>query len=114
MTKDQTIAQLTAQLNQPQAQVHVPESLGPIKMFGRIFGLVGTAVNVCSTALGTIDKTVYNFDKQLDKGFQMANIASEGMLLDFANDEIVAGARRRVSTATANAEADTIIASLTK
>ena len=112
MTKDQQIAQLNAQLNQPHAQA--PESLGPFKVIGRLFGLVGVAVNVTATALGTVDKTVYNFDKQLDKGFQMANIASEGMLLDFANDEIVNSAKRRVSTATANAEADAIIASLSK
>lgn len=112
MTKDQQIQQLTAQLNQQNSRA--PESLGPFKMIGRVFGLVGTSVNVCSTALGTVDKTVFNFDKQLDKGFKAMDIASEGMLLDLANDEIISSAKRRVATETANAEADAIIASLTK
>jgi len=111
MTKDQQIAQLSVQLNQ---QANQPESLGLFKMVGRVFGLVGTTVNVASTALNSVDKTVANLDKQLDSGFRMLDKVVLDIELDLANDNIINDAKRRATSETAKAEADAIIASLTK
>ena len=115
MTQKQQIEQLQAQINaQTNLPVTQPESLGPLKAMGRVFGLIGVSVNVASTALNAVDRTTTNLSRQLDRGFHAVDIASEGMINDLLTDELVADANRRIRKIEAEAEVESILSALSK
>lgn len=80
--------------------------MGPLKLFGVIFGTIGTAAQA-------VERLVTGTDKLVGTGFKAIDIAIEGGMEELETDNIVEGAKRRVRREKANAEADEIIAKLT-
>ena len=90
-----------------------PQSIGPFKAIGMLLGTIApVAAAIHRTATGA-ESFVDNSFNLVDSGFKAVDLIVDNALLDFANDNIVADAKRKVAKATAEAEAKAIIAGLT-
>ena len=81
--------------------------MGPLKLFGIVFGTVGTAAKA-------VERVVIGTDNLVATGFKAIDIAIEGGMEELETDNIVEGAKRRVRRAEATDKADQIIAALEK
>ena len=79
--------------------------MGPMKLMGTVFGVVGTSVQA-------VEKVVINSDELIGTGFEAIHLAVNGGMEDLKTDQIVDDAKRRVRRVTAQTEADAIIAEL--
>lgn len=94
---------------QPQA---TQPSIGPFKALGMLFGMLGTAIGTANKGLLVVDESVTVVHTNVVKAGEAIDIVVNGALADFANDELVNDAKRKIARATAEAEAKTIIANL--
>lgn len=90
-----------------------PQSVGPFKAIGMLLGTIAPIAGAMHRTATGLESTVDSSFGLVDKGFQAVDLIVDNSLLDFANDNIVADAKRKVAKATAEAEAKAIIASLT-
>ena len=90
----------------------VVESSGPFQIIGKCFGMIGNVVNLGNTVISSVDRSATRIAMDLDKGFDAVDLVIDNAMLDFANDNLVADAKRRIRAQTAQAEADVIIAGL--
>ena len=79
--------------------------MGPMKLLGTMFGVVGTSVQA-------VERVVVNTDSLIQTGFDAIDLAVDGGMEDLKTDKIVEDANRRVRRVTAETEADAIIAKL--
>ena len=79
--------------------------MGPLKMLGMVFNTVGTVINVA-------DNTVTRTSNLINDGFDMLDTAVAGAKQDFATDQIVDDATRKVAVKRAQAKSTLLIAKL--
>lgn len=79
-----------------------------------IFSAIGSTLNIVTTIATSLDRTVTRTDKLIGNGFDSIDLIVDNAMEDFATDNIVANAKRKIRIAEANAEATTILASLAK
>lgn len=94
-----------------QTPVEQP-SIGPFKALGMLFGMIGTAINAGNKVILTADKGIDIIYTNVGKGGDAIDIVVNGALADFANDELVNDAKRKIKRVTAEAEAKAITDSL--
>lgn len=90
-----------------------PQSMGPFKAIGLLFGVIAPLAATANRTATGVESLVDNTFGLVDSGFKAVDLIVDNALLDFANDNIVADAKRKVAKATAEAEAKAIIAGLT-
>ena len=86
-----------------------PNTVGPFKAIGLLLGTIAPVAGAIHRAAEGAESFVDNSFDLVDKGFQAIDLLVDNAMLDFANDNIVADAKRSVATATARAEAKAII-----
>lgn len=91
----------------------VAVAIGPFKAIGMLLGTIAPVASAIHRGATGIESFVDNSFNLVDDGFEAIDLLVDNALLDFANDNIVQDAKRKVATATAQAEAKAIIASLT-
>jgi hypothetical protein len=80
--------------------------MGPFKVIGKVFGMIGKSVELAESQLT-------NISKASDASWAMAHIALDGVAEDLKADNILASAERNKRISVAQAEADAIMAELT-
>lgn len=87
-------------------------TVGPFKAIGMLLGVIAPIASACHRTATGLEATVDGVFNQVDNAFEAIDLVVDNAMLDFANDNIVADAKRTVARATAEAEAKAIIASL--
>lgn len=96
-------------------QAHQPQiTAGPFQIIGQVFGMIGNVVNLGNTVISTADRSATRLSNQVDKGFDALDLVIDSAVEEFATDNLVADAKRKVRLSEAQAEADIIIADLAK
>jgi prophage DNA circulation protein len=89
------------------------QAIGPLKAIGLLLGTITPMVSAIHRTATGIESAVDGTFNQVDNAFEALDLVVDNAMLDFANDNIVADAKRLVARKTAEAEAKVIIDGLT-
>ena len=82
--------------------------LGLFDLIGLTFGAIGGSVNFVNTVVGSLDDSAQRTASIISKGFDMADTIVDNSLANFANENLVEDAQRRIDRAQAEARAKEI------